>query len=575
MANPRAKLFGLLGPYKGQMAILLVLAALSNGLNLYLPRLMQQGIDAYDKGTYSFQSVGVPFIVVTVLIFVFAWLQNIVQTYASEKVAFDLRGQLANQISEQSYTALQAHTPAKLLTFLTSDIDSIKMFVSMALVSIASSLILIIGASVLLLTTHWQLALAVLTTLLMIGYLFFRTFSRVRVLFRTSQEAIDKLNRVINESILGSALIRVLNTQNLENDKFLDANGNARENGLNILRQFAGLIPWVTFIAGFGTLILLVLGGHFVIAGSLTLGQFAAFNTYLGLLIFPILILGFMSNLMARASASYARIEPLLNAAPPPPPGEIQTPIRGEVAFDDISLALGQKTVLDHLDFQVSAGSRTAIIGPTAAGKSTLLFVLAGLLPPDSGRVLIDGQPIDHYDKTGLYSQIGFVFQDSALFNMTLRENIAFNQNVSDEALDKAIAAAELSNFVSKLPAGLETIVSERGLSLSGGQKQRIILARALALNPKLLLLDDFTARVDALTEKQILANIAREYPHLTLISVTQKISAVEDYEQILLLMEGELVARGTHAELMSSCPEYVQIYQSQRSTQVYELRAE
>ncbi|HEY9842652.1 MAG TPA: ABC transporter ATP-binding protein, partial [Candidatus Obscuribacterales bacterium] len=173
--------------------------------------------------------------------------------------------------------------------------------------------------------------------------------------------------------------------------------------------------------------------------------------------------------------------------------------------------------------------------------------------------------------KEALHRQVGFVFQDSALFNMSLRENIAFNQEVSAADLEKALATSELSAFVSGLPQGLETIVSERGLSLSGGQKQRIILARALALNPRILLLDDFTARVDTLTERRILANIAANYPDLTLISVTQKIAAVEPYEQILLLMEGELLASGTHAGLMSSSPEYVQIYQSQRSTQVYE----
>jgi len=169
---------------------------------------------------------------------------------------------------------------------------------------------------------------------------------------------------------------------------------------------------------------------------------------------------------------------------------------------------------------------------------------------------------------------VGFVFQDSILFNLTLRENIAFSKTVRDSDLEKAIATAELKDFIDSLPEKLDTIVSERGTSLSGGQKQRIMLARALALNPKVLLLDDFTARVDSQAERKILENVHRNYPAITLISVTQKIASVEDYDQIVLLMEGEVLATGTHKQLMETSPEYVQIYDSQRSTSHYELHA-
>jgi ATP-binding cassette subfamily B protein len=179
--------------------------------------------------------------------------------------------------------------------------------------------------------------------------------------------------------------------------------------------------------------------------------------------------------------------------------------------------------------------------------------------------------PLDEYERKAFHAQIGFVFQDSVLFNLTLRENIAFSTSVTDEALAKAIDTAELHDFIGSLPDGLDTIVSERGTTLSGGQKQRIMLARALALSPKILLLDDFTARVDAVTERKILANVAKNYPDLTLISVTQKIAPIEQYEQVIVLMEGEVLAVGTHATLMRTSPEYVQIYESQRSTESYE----
>ena len=174
-----------------------------------------------------------------------------------------------------------------------------------------------------------------------------------------------------------------------------------------------------------------------------------------------------------------------------------------------------------------------------------------------------------------MHGQVGIVFQDSVMFNLSLRENIAFSNIVNDENIAKAIETAELSEYIVALPEKLDTIVSERGTSLSGGQKQRIMLARALALNPKILLLDDFTARVDAGTERKILSNVAKNYPEMTLVSVTQKISSIEHYDQIILLMEGELLAKGTHEELLQTSPEYVQIYQSQRSTNQYETADE
>ncbi|HEX2974993.1 MAG TPA: ABC transporter ATP-binding protein, partial [Bacteroidales bacterium] len=211
-------------------------------------------------------------------------------------------------------------------------------------------------------------------------------------------------------------------------------------------------------------------------------------------------------------------------------------------------------------------------IGPTAAGKSQLLYLLTNIIPPDSGSIEFDGIPAVNYSREAFHRQIGFVFQDSIIFNLTLRENIAFSDLVTDDSLQKAINTAGLSDFIATLPEGLETRVAERGSSLSGGQKQRIMLARALALNPNVLLLDDFTSRVDRKTENQILCNIRNNYPGITLITITQKIAPVSHFDQIILLMEGEIIASGKHKELIASSPEYIQIYNSQRSTQHYEL---
>ncbi len=570
--NDKSNIFGLLKPYRGMVALLIVFALLSNGANLIIPKIISHGIDDFLSGKYVLQTVIVEFLAASIFIFVFSYLQMIVQTYASEKVGYDLRKKLSDKISRQSYSFIQTANPSKLLTNLTSDMDSVKMFVSQAVTSIVSSAFMIIGTSVLLLIINWKLAIPVLMIIPLIGIAFFMILKKVKELFKRSREVVDWLNKVINESILGSAIIRVINSQQLEYGKFLKASAESKNIGISIVALFATLIPVITFVANLATLTILALGGHFVISGQLSMGDFAAFNSYVTLLIFPIIVIGFMSNLIAQATASYDRIEKVLSAPETKDTGTIEKPLNGKIEMKNISVLYDGKPALKELSFVVEPGSRTAVIGPTAAGKTQLLYLLTGLVKPDSGSVEFDGIPIDDYEKELFHKQIGFVFQDSVMFNMSLRENIAFSEEVSDESLQKAIDTAELRDFIDTLPKGLETSVSERGTSLSGGQKQRIMLARALALNPKILLLDDFTARVDPQTEMKILQNVRNNYPGLTLVSVTQKINPVKNFDQILLLMEGELVAAGKHKTLRATCPEYVQIYESQKSTSHYEM---
>jgi ATP-binding cassette subfamily B protein len=275
------------------IVLLILLTFVSNGLNLVLPQIIARGIDAYTHGTLVINTVMLEFLGASIFIFIFVYLQSIVQTYASEYVARDLRTELSAKISRQSAETVQELTPALLLTNLTSDIDAIKLFVSQAIVSIISSLLLIVGSAVLLTLINWKLALVVLLIIPIIGGTFFLIIRRVRKYFRLGQEVIDRLNRVINESILGSALIRVLHAESEENQKFLTVNTDARTIGLNILRMFSILIPIITFVSGMASISILSLGGYFVIHGSMSLGDLAAFNSYVAILIFPILIIGF------------------------------------------------------------------------------------------------------------------------------------------------------------------------------------------------------------------------------------------------------------------------------------------
>jgi ATP-binding cassette subfamily B protein len=568
----RAGLFGVLGPYKGIVFILILMALAGSAVNLLIPKIIARAIDSFSANSFDLRGVVTEFLAAASGIFVFTLVQGVIQTFTSERVARDLRTKVADKISRQSYAYILKSDPARFLTNLTSDMDSVKMFVSQAFVTIISSLFVIIGASVLLISINWKLALAVLVIVPVIAVAFFIVFRKVRVIFRKSREVIDALNRIINESILGAALIRVLNSQQPEGMKFLEKNLESRDLGISIVKLFSVLIPLVMFVSNLAVVAILALGGHYVVAGTLTLGNFAAFNSYLVMLIFPIIMIGFMSNIIASATASYTRIKQVLDGPPPKEPGSIQTDIRGNILLENLSLSYGDKPVLKNISFSIPEGSNTAIIGPTAAGKSQLLYLLSNLITPDGGRIEIDGISIGQYSREVFHKQLGFVFQDSVLFNISLRENIAFNEGVSEQSLEKAFKTAELTEFIESLPAKLDTVVSERGTSLSGGQKQRIMLARALALNPKILLLDDFTSRVDRNTENRILCNIRNNYPGMTLVSVTQKIAPVRHFDKIILLMEGEVIASGTHKDLLENSPEYIQIYSSQKTTNHYEL---
>jgi len=570
------KLTDLLAPYSRLVFAIAGCTIAANGLSLLLPKIMSRAIDTFVGGQLDVGALVIEFTAVAGGILLFTYLTSVVQVITSERVARDLRTRLVEKLSTQDLPYIQRITTATLLTNLTSDVDAVKLFVSQAVSALISSAVLIVGASALLISINWKLGLAVIAVLPVIAITFQIVLAKVRALFKQAQQAVDRLNKVISESILGAALVRLVNSQQNEYGKFITANGESRAIGLKIIRLFSALIPIIMFATNLATLMILTMGGRFVIQGSMSLGDFTAFNSYLAILIFPVIVIGFMSNVMAQAGASYARLGAVLGAPLPPSRGDAVAPLHGDITLDQVELAFGDKRVLKGVSFTAKAGTRTAVIGPTAAGKTQLLYLLTGLLVPTAGSVEYGGRPITDYDKASLHQRIAFVFQDATMFNLSLRENIAFSTTVKDQDLEKAIATAELKEFIERLPQKLDTVVSERGTSLSGGQKQRLMLARALALNPGVLLLDDFTARVDAATERAILDNVRRNYPGVTLLSVTQKIAPVEDYDQIIMLMEGDVLAIGTHQHLLDTCPEYVQLYDSQRSTHHYEsVRAE
>jgi ATP-binding cassette subfamily B protein len=356
-----------LTPYRSAILGLVVLTIAGNVLNLVIPRLVADAIDGYAVVATVPPGVARNLVLAALGVFLFSYIQGIVQIRASERVARDLRTRLMAKIAGQDHAYVQQMTPSVLLTNLTADVDAVKLFVAQAVAALISSAFLIVGASVLLVVLDWRLGLAVLGVLPIVAGTFFFVARKIRTLFTQGQEAIDALNKVINESILGAALIRLVNAQQIEFDKFVVANTRARDISLSILRLFAALIPVIIFATNMATLVILTLGGRFVIAGSMTLGEFTAFNSYLIILVFPVILIGFMSTVMAQAGASYARIARVLHAPDREAPGTLDVTLRGDIALRDVNLELGGKPVLKGVSFSARAGTLAAVIGTSAA----------------------------------------------------------------------------------------------------------------------------------------------------------------------------------------------------------------
>lgn len=530
-----------------------------------MPRVNSRAIDALRDQTYNRDDFLLLFGGMATLILVLGLLQIVISSITAEKLAAELRRQIVEKISRQTFTYVNNVSTAKLLTNLTADVDSVKNFINQGLVIAFAAVVQLIGSGILLLSINWQLAIPILLTIPVLGFAFGAIFSSIGKYFVQAQSVIDKLNRVINESIVGSALIRVLNARKFETQKFQVVNTEAQEIGIKIVTGFASLIPIINVVVSASFLIVLGYGGVQVIDATLSAGDFAAFFSYIFIFISPIILIGFLASEVQRAFVTYGRIREVIDAAELKSTGTIEKVIDGNISLNDVSLKIGEKEILKNISFDIKAGSRVAIIGPTAAGKTQLFYLITGLATTTSGEISVDGTKITDYDTNNLYSQIGMVFQDSMIFNTSIRDNIAFRSEVPEEVLWRAIETAELKEFVESLPQKLDTMISERGSSLSGGQRQRLTLARALALNPKVLLLDDFTARVDINTEKKILENLRKNYPEITVVSITQKVSSVKDFDNVILVMEGELLAQGTHAELLEKSIEYKLIFNSQQ----------
>ena len=556
--------------YWGYIFLILIFSLTTNGLSLYFPKKIGEYIDLYQKGN-AFQTHHIVWVLgwLTLAMVLSALLQFVVSSFTSEKVGKELRFKLIKAIKDKSFVYIREITSSKLITILTSDVDAIKTLISAGLVSILTAAFSLFGTIIFLLVINWKLALATLFVIPFIILSFALIFRKIGEMFGASQLNLDKINKVINESIIAAPLVRVLNAEKFELKKFDEVNLNGTNIAKKIVSYFAALVPIIMFLSSLSILVVLYYGGLQVTRGNLTLGEMSAFFSYTSFFIWPFFVLAFSSQFVSRAQVSFDRINLVLKQEDQIEPltSKISEKVKGKIEFKNVTLKYGEKEVLKNVSFVIESGTKTAIVGPTGAGKTELYYLISSLAAPSAGEILIDDIPIKDWNQSSLLPQIGLVFQDSIIFQTTLKENILFNTQAKSELLNKAIETADLQGLMENLKGGLNADVSERGMTLSGGQKQRVMLARALTLNPKILLLDDFTARVDSGTEERILHKLEKNFPNLTLVSITQKIEPIKNYQKILVLMEGELIAEGKHNDLLLNSIEYKQIYESQHTT--------
>ena len=559
-----------LKPYSLLIFLILILSFGSNALSLYFPKKIGEYVDAYKIGNIDLWGAVWFLVILASIVLTLSLIQSWVSAYTSEKVALDLRNQLITSLKSRSFSYMRDMTGGRLITVMTSDVDAVKNLVSSGIASILMAVITLIGVVYFLVTINMKLALLTLSVIPFILIVFAVIFRKLGPLFGKTQQNLDRINKTINESIIASPLVRVLDAQSEELGKFDVVNKKGTELGITLVTYFAALIPLITFLSSVAVLLVLWFGGEAVIGGTLSIGQMSAFFAYTSVFVWPFFILGFSSTFISRAQISLGRINEVLDGDVEdahPLKAEKSEKFIGNIVFKNVTLRYGDKEVLKNISFEIKPHTRTAILGPTGAGKTELFYLIAGLATPTEGEIIIDGKDVKDWNSSTLLSNIGMVFQDSVIFNTSLKENILFKSGATEAILGTALEVAELSGLVKELPEGLETNVSERGTSLSGGQKQRVTLARALAINPSALLLDDFTSRVDAGTEDRILTNIREKFKDITLISITQKIEPIKEYDHIIVLMEGELIGQGTHQDLLSKSLEYQQIYESQQST--------
>ncbi len=500
----------------------------------------------------------------------FAFLQAYWAERNSQSVAFDLRNDLYAKIQRLSFSYHDRNQTGQLMIRATDDVEKVRLFLGQGLLQLVGAIVLLSGTLIILFTTNAQLALVTIWILPVALILFMIFGSMAQPLFSRVQQKLSALNTILQENLAGIKVVKAFTREKSEQVKFKAASDNLMGQQLVIARLMTFLFPLVFLIANLGQATTLYAGGKQIIQGTLTLGEWQEFSLYLIYLFFPVAQFGFIITQFGQAAASAFRIFEILDAKSDvtDKPGAAALPqVQGHVQFENVTFryfASGDP-VLRSVSFEAKPGETVALLGATGSGKTTIINLLPRFYDPTEGRITIDGRDLRDLTLDSLRSQIGIVLQETTLFSGTIRDNIAFGKpEATMDEITTAAEAAAAHDFIMSFPQGYDTPVGERGATLSGGQKQRIAIARALLLNPRILILDDSTSSVDMATEAQIQKALDKLMKGRTSFVIAQRISTVMNAGQILVLDRGEVAARGKHADLMEDSPIYAEIYNSQ-----------
>jgi ATP-binding cassette, subfamily B, multidrug efflux pump len=555
--------------YKGKLALGVLFIILSNLGTVYVPLLIKGSIDELSKGINASSIIrnAVYIVLSTVFAGFFGFLIRQTIIVVSREIEYDLRKDFWEHIQKLPLRFFQNNSVGNIMAHATNDINSVRSYVGPAVMYSIDNGVLFSMVLVIMFSLSAKLMLIALLPLPVLSFLVYKVMRKVHVKYTKIQEKFSELTTKAQENIAGIRVIKSYNREDHEVNQYAKTSDEYLYRKMDLVKLQAFFHPLFALLAGISIIIVVWFGGRMVIAGQLSLGTLAAFITYLGMLIWPMIAFGWVANMIQQAEASMKRLLKIYAE-----PYEITdseatdksiSKINGSIEFKNVTFRYGDTlpVVLDNVSFKIEQGQTVAFIGHTGVGKSTLINLIPRLYDVVGGEVLIDGNDVRKIPLEVLRTNIGLVPQENFLFSDTLANNITYgNEKADQETINKVAEIAQLSKDVKDFPNGFETILGERGLTLSGGQKQRSTLARALAIDPKILILDDSFSAVDTHTEEDILKSLKVFMKDRTSIIISHRISTVKDSNRIFVIDDGKIAEEGTHEELVTKGRIYADI---------------
>jgi ATP-binding cassette, subfamily B, multidrug efflux pump len=551
----------------------------TNIVAVQFPRVLGIAVDRIERGTTRETVLILALILVGIILVkgLFLYAQRWILIGISREIEFDLRNDLFRKLEIQDSGFYQRYRTGDIMARMTNDLNAVRMLLGPALMYSANTVFLTVFALFFMLGISPYLTLVALAPMPLASIVVQYLGRKIHERFERIQASFSDISAQAQENYSGVRLIRAFAREQSQIGLFERLNRQYIGRALRLVQLMGMLWPTLEFILGISMIITLLAGGHQVLAHRISVGQFVAFNTYMILLIWPIIAVGWVINIFQRGTASVKRIDELLKSQPAIADGhsvlsdfEPDHRLNGEIEFRHLSFSYGEGSdaipVLRDVSLHIPAGSSLAIVGPTGCGKSTLVNLIPRLFEARDGALLIDGRPVREYPLAVLRRNIGMVPQETFLFSETLRENLAFGAPQADaEELLEAAQAAHIRREIEEFPQGFETMVGERGVTLSGGQKQRSAIARALLRRPAILILDDALASVDTYTEERILGGLRSYTANTTTILISHRVSTVRHADRIAVIEKGRIVEIGCHDELLALDGYYASLYHKQQ----------